>query len=278
VLVLGAGLAGIEAARVAAGLGHQVEVWESGSEPGGQIHLAVAAPDKEEVRPTWSARWREVRALNVPVKYNVHADAAAIRDFKPDLVLVATGSTPRPFLPTLDGLGPEVKRLQARDVIADPRKVPEGAALTIVGGGMVGIETADILLARHCRMTIIEIGPAIAPAMARNNRTDIMLRLTAGGVVLKLGAKIVRAEESEIVLHSLDGETRIPAGDIVIEAIGPEPDRRVVPAVEAAGAPYVLLGDCNEPAGDFMTAIRDGFMAAWTLQTRFGRTIQKDPR
>jgi pyruvate/2-oxoglutarate dehydrogenase complex dihydrolipoamide dehydrogenase (E3) component len=273
--VLGAGLAGIEAARVAAGLGHAVEVWEAGAEPGGQIHLAVAAPDKEEVRPAWSARWREVRALNVPVKYNVHADAAAISAFKPDLVLVATGSTPRPFLPTLDGLGPEVSRIQAREVIADPRKVPEGAAVTIVGGGMVGIETADMLLARHCRMTIVEIGPAIAPAMARNNRTDIMLRLKAGGVKLLLGAKIVRAEGDAIVLHSLHGETTLAAGEMVIEAIGPEPDRRVLPAVAAAGAPYVLLGDCNEPGGDFMTAIRDGFMAAWSLQTRFGRPKDK---
>ena len=269
VLVLGAGLAGIEAARVAAGLGHTVQVWEASAQPGGQIHLAVAAPDKEEVRPAWTARWREVQDLGVPVTFNVRADADAIRAFAPDLVIVATGSRPRPFLDVLDGLDPGVIRVQARDAIADPALVPEGAAVAIIGAGMVGIEIADILLERGCPMTIVEIGPTVAPAMARNNRTDIMLRLKAGGVKVLLGARTTGASGRDIVLHTTDGEVRI-VSDVVIEAIGPQPDRDIAPEVEAACAPYVLVGDCSAPGGDFMTAIRDGFMAAWTLQTRFG--------
>jgi 2,4-dienoyl-CoA reductase-like NADH-dependent reductase (Old Yellow Enzyme family)/NADPH-dependent 2,4-dienoyl-CoA reductase/sulfur reductase-like enzyme len=270
VLVIGAGLAGIEAARVAAGLGHIVEIWESGAAPGGQIHLAVAAPDKDEVRPAWSTRWREVQDLGVPVKYNVRADADAIRAFAPDLVIVATGSTPRPFLSVLEGLDPNIAHLQARDVIADPRQIPEGAAVTIIGAGMVGIEVADMLLDRKCKMTIIEMGPAVAPAMARNNRTDIMLRLRAGGVKVLVGTLTKRAPGRQLVVETENAESLLDAGDVVIEAIGPEPDRDVVPTVEAAGAAYVLVGDCSEPGGDFLTAIRDGFMAAWSLQTRFG--------
>jgi 2,4-dienoyl-CoA reductase-like NADH-dependent reductase (Old Yellow Enzyme family)/NADPH-dependent 2,4-dienoyl-CoA reductase/sulfur reductase-like enzyme len=271
VLVLGAGLAGIEAARVAAGLGHIVEVWEKADRPGGQIHLAVMAPDKEEVRPAWTNRWEEIETLGVPVRCGVDADAAAIRAFAPDLVVVATGSKPRPFLDALAGLDPGVARLQARAAIADPTLVPEDAVVTIVGAGMVGIEMADILLARRCRMTVIEIGPTVAPAMARNNRTDIMLRLEAGGVTFRLGTQITGTAGRELLLHADTGDSRIDAGAVVIEAIGPQSDRGVVPMVEAAGAPYVLVGDCSEP-GDFLTAIRDGFMAAWSLQTRFGRT------
>jgi NADPH-dependent 2,4-dienoyl-CoA reductase/sulfur reductase-like enzyme len=270
VLVLGAGLAGIEAARVAAGLGHKVEIWEAEAAPGGQIHLAVAAPDKEEVRPAWSTRWREVQDLNVPVRYNVRADADAIRGFAPDLVIVATGSRPRAFLNVLNGLDPAVARLQARDVIANPSKIPQGAAVTIIGAGMVGIEVADILLARRCKMTIIEVGPAVAPAMARNNRTDIMLRLKSGGVKVLVAARTKNSSGRALVVESAGVDSRIDAGDVVIQAIGPEPVRDVVPILEAAGAAYVLVGDCAEPGGDFLTAIRDGFMAAWSLQTRFG--------
>jgi pyruvate/2-oxoglutarate dehydrogenase complex dihydrolipoamide dehydrogenase (E3) component len=268
--VLGAGLAGIEAARVAAGLGHTVEIWEATDRPGGQIHLAVMAPDKEEVRPVWSGRWQELEELGVPVKYGVHADPDAIRKFAPDLVIVATGSNPRPFLDVLTGLDPSVIRLQGRSAIGDPALVPEGALVTIIGGGMVGIEVADILLARKCQMTIVEIAPAIAPTMARNNRTDIMLRLKAGGVRILLGTQIKGTSGKEILLHNAAGESRIDAGAAVIEAIGPQPERGVIPVLDAAAVPYVLVGDCLE-AGDFMTAIRDGFMVGWSLSTRFGR-------
>ena len=65
-LVLGAGVSGIEAARVLAGRGHRVEVWEKADRPGGQMHLAVAAPDKREVEPVWSYRWQEVQSFGVP--------------------------------------------------------------------------------------------------------------------------------------------------------------------------------------------------------------------
>ena len=56
----------------------------------------------------------------------------------------------------------------------------------------------------------------------------------------------------------------IDPGDVVIVAIGPEPNRDVLPEIEAAGVPYVLVGDCNQP-GDFLTAIRDASMAALAL-------------
>src|SRR4051794_20499018 len=123
VLVLGGGLAGLEAARMAAARGHYVEVWETAARPGGQIHLAVAAPDKEEVRPAWSWRFDQAVALGVTLRCGVEADAAMIRDFHPDHVLVATGARPRPLM--LEGGAP----LLAWDVIANPALVPEGAAV-----------------------------------------------------------------------------------------------------------------------------------------------------
>ena len=67
-LVLGAGVTGIEAARVAAARGHHVEVWEQAAVAGGQMPLAMAAPDKREVEPVWTYRWQQVQALGVPVR------------------------------------------------------------------------------------------------------------------------------------------------------------------------------------------------------------------
>src|SRR3954470_21450724 len=75
VLVLGAGVSGIEAARVAAAHGHRVEVWEQAAEAGGQMPLAMAAPDKLEVEPVWTYRWQQIAAFGVPVRFSMNATA-----------------------------------------------------------------------------------------------------------------------------------------------------------------------------------------------------------
>src|SRR5262249_54470320 len=97
VLVLGGGVAGLEAARVAAASGHTVEVWEKADRLGGQIDLALAAPDKAEVGGVWDYRIEALARLGVVPRPGVTVDAAAIRQRAPDLVVVATGAVPRPL-------------------------------------------------------------------------------------------------------------------------------------------------------------------------------------
>jgi len=258
VLILGAGLAGAEVARLAAARGHQVEIWEKAARAGGQIHLAVAAPDKEEVRPAWSWRWDQVQALGVPVRYGVNATADAIRAFAPDHVVLATGAKPRPL--TLPGATP----LQAWDVIANPALVPEGARVAVIGGGIVGLEVADVLAQRGCRISILEALPAIAPAMARNNRTDLMIRLRELGT--SFHTKVRDARLAGDVLHfTEDGTGRELAGVThVIAAIGALPNLDALPAVEASGIPFTVVGDANQP-GDFLSVLRDASMVGLAL-------------
>jgi len=179
ILVLGAGVAGVETARVAAGLGHQVEIWEKAAQPGGQMPLALAASDKADVKGVWTYRWRQVESLGVPVRTGVNATAESIRDFGPDLVVMATGAKPRP-LPF--PVQTHIPVLQAWDVLLERESVPRGARMTIIGGGMVGIETADTLIHyRGVKATVIEGLPVIAKEMARNNRYDVLDRLEKGG-------------------------------------------------------------------------------------------------
>ncbi len=252
VLVLGGGVGGFEAARMTAARGHVVEVWEKAARPGGQIHLAVAAPDKEEVRPVWSYRFDQAMALGVTLRCGVVADEAAIRDFRPDHVVVATGARPRPL--AVEGTTP----VQAWDVIAQPSLVPEGAAVAIIGGGIVGLEVADVLLARGCRMTVLEMAPTLAPQMARNNRTDLLIRLREAGVGFHTKARVQRLQGNTLVF-SVDGKAQGIEADLVIAAIGAVPNRDALPAVEAAGVPYTLVGDANLP-GDFLSVLRDASM------------------
>ncbi len=263
VLVLGAGVAGVEVARMAAARGHVVEIWEAAARPGGQMHLAVAAPDKHEVQPVWDYRWQQVQALGVPVRTGVSVTAAAIRDFAPDQIMVATGARPRPLV-LADGTA---VALQAWDVIADPVGIAEGARVVIIGGGIVGLELAEILALRRCRITVLEALPAIAPAMARNNRTDSMIRLRDAGAEFHTKARVQRFAGGRLEF-TLDGVAQMIEGvDHLIAAIGAVPNRDVLPAVEASGIPFTLVGDCNQP-GDFLSVLRDASMAAYAIGIR----------
>ena len=254
VLVLGAGIAGMEAARIAAARGHRVEVWEKAARPGGQIHLAVAAPDKAEVWPVWTYRWDQAIALGVTVRCSVEADAAMIRGFAADHIVVATGARPRPL---------PIAPLQAWDVIADPALVPEGARVAIIGGGIVGLEVADVLSLRGCTGTVLEMGPAIAPAMARNNRTDLMIRLRERGWAFRTSVR-VEGREGGTLRARVDGTPQALAVDAVIAAVGAVPDRDILPVVEATGIPHTLVGDCNQP-GDFLSGLRDAWMTGFAI-------------
>ena len=265
ILVLGAGVAGIEAARVAAGLGHHVEVWEKSDRAGGQMPLALAAPDKADVAGIWTYRWEQIESLNVPVRTGMIPTAQSIRDYEPDLVVVATGAKPRPlpFPVTTD-----VPVLQAWDALLDRERVPRGARVTIVGGGMVGIETADTLIHyRGIKAQVIESLPVVAKVMARNNRYDALDRLAKGGARVLINAQVESIEDGKIWATIASQREAIDAGDMIIAAIGPLPNRDIVPEVVRAGAQYALAGDCNR-IGDFLTAVRDGWMLATAIDMR----------
>jgi len=265
VLVLGAGVAGIETARVAAALGHRVEVWEKAAKPGGQMPLALAAPDKGDVADVWTYRWRQIESLKVPVRTSVNANARSIRDFRPDLVVVATGAKPRP-LPF--PMRTRVPLLQAWDALLDPERVPRGARVTIIGGGMVGIETADTLIHhRGIRTTVLEGLSVIAKEMARNNRYDVLERLEKGGARVLVNAPVESVEDGTVWAKIEGARTPVDAGDLIIAAVGPIPNRDIVPEVERAGVPYALAGDCNQ-IGDFLSAVRDGWMLALGIDAR----------
>jgi 2,4-dienoyl-CoA reductase-like NADH-dependent reductase (Old Yellow Enzyme family)/NADPH-dependent 2,4-dienoyl-CoA reductase/sulfur reductase-like enzyme len=264
VLIIGAGVAGCEAARMLSGLGHVVEIWEKENVAGGQVPLALAAPDKEDVAGVWTYRTAELERFGIAVKLGVNLTAGAIQAFRPDMVFIATGARPRPFpLP----LTSTVPVLDSWRVLLNPSSIANGAKVTVIGGGMVGIETADLLNSRGCHVTIVEITSLIAREMARNNRFEIVSRLESNGTTFLKETSVQGLANGQLVLKSKGEELRIDPGAAIVIAIGPEPNRDVLPVVQTAGLPYVLIGDCNRP-GDFLTAIRDASMAALACNHR----------
>ncbi len=263
-LVLGAGVAGLEAARMAAALGHEVEIWDVAESAGGQVPLALAAPDKEDVAGVWTYRVEEIKRAGVPIRLGAQITAEALRRYAPDLVVVATGSRPRDLPMRLEV---NVPVLQSWQVLRDADAIKPGAKVTIIGGGMVGIETAEVLGVRGCAVTVIEMLPVVAREMARNNRFDVLVRLEQYGVQLLTDTTIEGAVDGELMLMHKAERSRHDPGDAIVLAVGPQPNRDAVAVIEEAGLPSVLVGDCNRP-GDFLTAIRDASMTVLAMNDR----------
>lgn len=269
VLVLGAGVAGIEAARIARGRGHEVEVWEKNSRVGGQVHLAVAAPDKTEVQPVWDYRWQEITEMKVPVRTGVDADASMMRAFNPDYVVVATGSVPRD--PPLDTskVASDIQVMHAWDAFAHPERIAAGARVTVIGGGMVGVEIADLLRLKHCDIQVLEMQAAAANGMARNNKFELLERIADSGVRVITQCRIQSLELRHIQVQIGQAQpAELEIGEVLIFATGPRANQTVVEEVIALGVPFAQVGDCNAP-GDFLTAIRDAWMVALSIDQHF---------
>lgn len=274
VLVIGGGVAGLEAARLFASNGHQVEVWEREPRAGGQIDLALAAPDKEDVSGVWTYRTDALDQLEVPVRTGIEPTVDRIRAYGPALVVIATGSRPReaPFPVTTD-----IPILQAWDVLRRPELIPLESTVTVVGGGMVGIETAECIARRASHVTILEGQSVVAKEMARNNRWDVLLRLREANAQIVTDVPVISIEGDNILCRSGQGVVRHPAGDRIVLAIGASPVREIAELAEEAGVPSVMVGDCNNVPGDFLTAIRDASMIAWAAEEKFPARRGKVP-
>ncbi len=259
VLILGAGVAGLESARLLAARGHTVEVWEKADQPGGQSILARIPPHKQEVAAVWAYRFKQCRDLGVSIRTKVTVTLHAVREFAPDLVVVATGARPR-----IPAVFRDAPHLTAWAVLARPDQIANGSSITIVGGGMVGAETAELLATQGCRITILEMLDALAMDMPRNNRLDVTLRLQEKGVTALTRTRVDRVAGNRLIVLTDDGEKAIPIGDYLVVAIGAEPNRDVIPTLEEAGLPYVLVGDCDRP-GNFHSALRDAWLTALSV-------------
>jgi pyruvate/2-oxoglutarate dehydrogenase complex dihydrolipoamide dehydrogenase (E3) component len=168
--------------------------------------------------------------------------------------------------------------MHAWDALRDPSLLAMARRVTIIGGGMVGAECADLLSVQGKQCTLVEMLGTIASGMARNNRMELVERLAARGTEMLTRVKVERAAGATMTLRAEDGTVRdIDAGDALIFATGPAPVRDVVPLLEEAGVDYELAGDCYRP-GDFLSCLRDGWLAALSVDHRFRRDRLDDKR
>jgi 2,4-dienoyl-CoA reductase-like NADH-dependent reductase (Old Yellow Enzyme family)/thioredoxin reductase len=156
VLVIGGGPGGLEAARMAAFRGHNVTLMEKEAKLGGEVLTACLTIGTEEyLKPLIDWQERQCKKLGVKIQLNKEVTLIDVKNFKPEVVIVATGATP--FIPPeFNVIKPKSRVVAAEDILNGKAKVK--GKVVVVGGGLVGIETAEFILAKGLSkdVTVIE--------------------------------------------------------------------------------------------------------------------------
>ena len=256
VLVIGGGVAGCEAARVLAERGHKPEIMERSDHLGGNL-LAAGAPSFKE-DDIALVRWyeNEMQRLNVPVHFTAPVDPASKLYDEYDAVIVATGATPKKF-----PLGENAPVYTATDALLG--KTPIGERVTVVGGGLVGCETALWLAQEGKHVTIVE---ALDRLMAVNKplchaNSEMLERLLPfHGVETLVSSSVQKYENGKLLVKTPQGEQQLDC-DTVILSVGFREDRGVFDAWENSAKEIYLLGDAKKVA-NIMYAVWDAFEVA----------------
>lgn len=287
IMVIGTGPAGMEAAVRAAEAGHRVELYEKTDRIGGQLWIAGTPPHKHELWELIHYYDTMLAKYDVDVILEQEVTPDFIRERKPDFIFAAEGA--EPVKPRIKGID-DPATVSAWDVLMnDP---PLGTNIAVIGGGAVGLETAEFLavkgtltpeamhflfmyegetnerLRELCtrgtkKITVFEMLPKAAAEVGRSTRWVLMNGVKRYGITVLTGTKVLSIENG-LVAFEREGRTESMQFDNVVNAIGSRPVRKVADALAATGIPYAILGDSDKPAR-IDKAIHDAFLAVMKL-------------
>ena len=261
VLVVGGGIAGMEAALTAAKRGHSVTLCEKGDRLGGVLLCEDAVPFKKNLRAYLEQQARFVKEAGVEIRLNTAVDKALAQEIGPDVIFLCAGH--KPFVPPIPGIdGANV--LPATEAYPHPEKV--GQNVVILGAGLVGAELAVYLRRLGRDVTVLEmrdrmtIGDNKLHGMGLTNEFEKQqIRCLFNSKATEITAQGVRYENA-------DGEQFI-AADNVICALGLRPDRTLSESLRLAAPEFHEVGDCLTP-GTIYDATRTAHQIALDIGER----------
>ncbi len=260
IAVLGGGPAGLEAARVAALRGHDVTLFEKTTSLGGQLNIACVPPRKEEMRRATHDLIHAVCNAGVHLCMGQTRTAEQLKDAGFEAVINAVGAhSAAPRIPGIDS----VNVADAWKVLAGEQQVY--GTVAVIGGGMVGCETAEYLAARGCKVSVIEMMDKIAAGESTTILPTLLENYKTYGVEQYPSHKVKEFRMDAVVCENKDGaEVTIPC-DYIVLAMGARSNAFDAAALEAANIPVYSIGDAAGKAADISNAIRTGYDTACQL-------------
>ena len=237
VVVVGAGPAGLEAARVCAARGHRVVLFEAQARAGGQIRLAASVPRRRDLIGIVEWRLAELARFGVDIRFERYADADAIRAESPDIVIVASGGLPNAsFLREGEDLA-----VSGWDVLSGAVDARVGRTLLYDDNGAhPGFAAAECMLAQGATLTFATPESALAPDIGGTNQPPYFAAFAERGVEIVLNTRLVG-------LRRTAGESQITA--TLQNEYGGAPTPRVFDRVVVEGGTL--------PAADEYFALRE---------------------
>ena len=256
VLVVGGGASGMEAARVTALGGHKVTLWEKGDALGGNL-IPASVPDfKQDYRRLINFLSTQIKKLDVTIELAKEATTELILEMKPDVVFIATGSTS--IVPEIPGVGKKMV-VTAVDLLLGKREA--GKSVVVVGGGLIGCETALYLAQKGKKLTIIEMLDGVMLDMYSANRMHLLKLLADANVSILTETKCLEIRDNGITIADKYGKRSTLEADTVVLAVGLKSTEGLLEALKDKIPEVYAIGDCVEPR-KVINAIWEGFRTA----------------
>ncbi len=257
VMVIGGGPVGMEAAIVAAQRGHDVTLYDKEDRLGGQWLAAAVPPGKELLNSLTVWQKGALTRAGAKVALNTAVTLDLIQKESPDHIIAATGSTP--IVPPIPGVD-KSHVYSATDVLKG--KLDLAGNIVVIGGGLVGVETADHIAVHNQKAIIVEMLPEIAADMEGGAQHFVLKSLKNNGVEIHVNSKVLEIKDDGVVVESANGTQTIPANQVVL-AIGSKPNRTLAEAVQDQ-YPTDILGDANT-VGKALEGMTNAYEAAYRI-------------
>lgn len=263
IVVVGAGVAGLTTAEIFAKRGFDVTVLEKNGHVGGQVDLASKPPKKDKLG--WCAKdlWVNATKNGAEVKLNTEATPEVIEAYNPYAVIIATGAVAiRPK--SIKGVDHDhvftTTEILNGDVEMHNKKV------AIVGSGMTGLETAELMVEQNNKVTIIEMSDSIAPGTWFQHLDDIMPKLDSKGTQYVTSNKLTEIDESGLVVEDLaSGKTSHMDFDAVILSLGARSEKSLADKLPNLKGKVHVIGDAGK-VGRIADATGEAYTLATTLR------------
>ena len=259
ITVVGGGPAGLETATIAAQRGHIVTLFEQENHLGGQFALAAKAPHKEDFRDVIDNMVLMARRAGVDIHLWTRVKPNMVLDAYPDAIIVATGGIPL----TIPFPGIEETRLLLASELLEGIEQVETPTAFVIGGGLVGLESADYLTALGVKVTLVEMLPEVGTDIDALAKAMLLGRLKKRGVVIHTRTKITRLTKNEAFAQQ-DGSTICFPIETMILAVGVRSNRDLAVALEHSELEMYIIGDALQPR-KVLEAIWEGFEVALRL-------------